>query len=237
MKIAVTAAFGFIVNKTVNWPELVTILRNIPQTDLAIAFLLGGCGIFFGAKRWEHVLRILGFRPGTRESLRTYLWGNTLAFITPGRVGELFRGVGGRAGRISDSVVAVFLDKVLIVAAILIWANVCLVVQYFRYRSFPAKWFVIAQGIFLLGSVGITATAIVYFPRSSPGAIGRYINKTSTFIRVCASPAGIRCIGYSLLTHFTLLFQTTYKLFGLFKTDILLLGHPSDLLIRVHKNA
>jgi hypothetical protein len=198
MKIAVTAAFVVIANKTVNWSHCAGVLRGLSPVDIAIAVLLSAAGIFLGAKRWENVMDILGAGRGIGPALRTYLWGNTLAFITPGRVIA--------AARIAYTVWAVLMDKVLIFAALLAWTVAGTAVQYLLFRVLPPFWFVAAQGVCAAAGAAVVVAAFVA-PARRVTETG-YAGRVRAFTRSLASCSGLRSIAYSLAAHFTLLFQT-----------------------------
>lgn len=108
-------------------------------TGLAALALFTLLALSLGLARWWYYLRLVGVRVGVGAVLRAYLGSQALA-LTPGRVGELWRGWllpagAGPAGRVAATVVAermtdVFATLLLAGAAAVLWTGspwLCLV--------------------------------------------------------------------------------------------------------------
>lgn len=111
VKIAVTVLVIYLVDKGLLKNQTVTLLNHLSIVPIALAVLLGCGGFYFQVLRWRLILRCGGIDVDNATALRTLLWGSLLAFITPGRTGELFRGVGLPALKKSQTVYAVLVDK------------------------------------------------------------------------------------------------------------------------------
>jgi uncharacterized membrane protein YbhN (UPF0104 family) len=110
-KIAVTAFVIYLVDKNISKNQIPDLVNKVNWPHMALAVFLGFMGLLFQVKRWRIILRCKGIIINTSAAFRTLLFGNLLAFITPGRAGEFFRGVGLPAENKVDTVHAVLVDK------------------------------------------------------------------------------------------------------------------------------
>ena len=134
VKIAVTVAVVYLVNKSLPKNGLSGLAERISPGYSSLAIIIGFLIFFIQARRWRVVLASSGINIDEATAWRTMLWGCLLAFITPGRTGEFFRGISLPANRKSDTVWAVAADKILagfgVIAAGAISLPVC-----FLYHS------------------------------------------------------------------------------------------------------
>ena len=135
VKIGVTALFVVLANRSIHIADVSWIAGRVEPLHLALAFVLGVAGLLAQAARWHVVLRHQGLHSDLRTSLRTFLWGTALAFVTPGRVGEFARGLELAPQHKVQSVVAVFVDKLFAFGGCVLVAAVCASVQMVRHGT------------------------------------------------------------------------------------------------------
>ena len=111
LKIAVTVFVMYLVNQNLSKNQIPDLVNKINWPHVALAVFLGLTGLFFQAGRWLIMLRCKGIRIDNATAVRTMLFGNLLAFITPGRAGEFLRGMGLPVRNKADTVYAVLVDK------------------------------------------------------------------------------------------------------------------------------
>jgi hypothetical protein len=111
LRICGTLLFVYIVNRQVTWNDTRLLAGKIRLLPLLVAVALGVGGIMLQVVRWKMVLRSMGFHGAGNAALKSMLWGSFLAFITPGRLGEMFRALGIDPSRKAESVVAVAVDR------------------------------------------------------------------------------------------------------------------------------
>jgi len=128
-RILLTAAFFVLVNKSISLDDITTLNARVEPVGLTCAVLLGIAGFYFQVVRWHVVLQAMGLSCRGTIPLKTMLWGNFLGFLTPGRIGELFRGLTIDPARKTDSVFAVFIDRLFAIAMVMIAGVLFIVIQ------------------------------------------------------------------------------------------------------------
>lgn len=216
LKICLTVVFVLLVNRTVPADELSMVGSHISAVHVVVALLVGIVGIALHVKRWEIILRYQGFSVGRWDPLKTMLWGTLLAFVTPGRLGELFRGLGLMKDRRTDSIFAVVIDKVYIVTTTLMIGVLCLALQAWGMGvSLPAR-----GGQFLCGAVLLCGGGIALLTVGSCHERARHVvQRLGKIVRASPrlfAPAGQRALLFSLAAHCSLLAQTAilFDMFG-----------------------
>lgn len=111
LRITISVLFVIIVNKSITGKDLGFLFNHISATHAGVALLLSIVGLFLQVARWKMVLGRMNFEIKMKDALKTMLWGNLLAFITPGRIGELFKAVNIDNERKIDTVVAVIVER------------------------------------------------------------------------------------------------------------------------------
>ena len=111
IKIAVTVFVIYLVNQNLSKNQIPDLVNKISLPHMAFAVFFGCMGLFCQARRWLVILRCKGIVIDNTAAFRTLLFGNLLAFITPGRAGEFFRGLGLPVENKADTVYAVLVDK------------------------------------------------------------------------------------------------------------------------------
>jgi hypothetical protein len=144
--------------------------------------------------------------------LKTMLWGNFLGFMTPGRVGELFRNTGTNPLRKGDSVLSVMIDRLIAIMMVLVSGCACMMVQGFVY----GKKLYIVQNIALAVSA-LVVLLVLFFRKSRNREIKRVYDKLPLVLQGLRNATDIRVILISVAAHACLLFQTAIVLsmFGL----------------------
>ncbi len=129
IRIASTLAFVVFVNRTIGASDIVKLTSRVNIYLLFTAVLIGVVSFFFQAFRWSLILRSHKLPSNAAVSLKTLLRGCLLAFITPGRVGELFRAINIENGREFSAVLAVVEERSFAVIATVVTGIICMAVQ------------------------------------------------------------------------------------------------------------
>ena len=207
-KILITVIFIFIVNRSVTCNELYRIAKYLSVQHITVAIILSFVGLFFQVKRWEIILRYQKFSVKKHIAWKTILWGNLLAFITPGRIGELFRGLKISEDRKADSLFAVIIDKLFIIITVLLTGFICVLFQVFFLKvSITAgmKVFLLLAIILCITGFALLSTGKVF---GKTHAVSRYFNRVLTNLPRLFTPAGKKALLYSFIAHFCLICQT-----------------------------
>ena len=207
-KIIITVIFVFIVNKSITRNEIVVITGYLSIQHILFAVLFGFAGLFFQVKRWEIILRYQKFNVKGHVAWKTILWGNLLAFITPGRIGELFRGLKIEEGRKGDSLFAVIIDKLFIIMTVLLAGFLCVIFQLFILKvgiTDKMKIFLVSAFILCVIGFALLSTGKVF---DKSHAVSRYFNRILTNLPRLFTPAGKKALLYSFIAHFCLIAQT-----------------------------
>jgi uncharacterized membrane protein YbhN (UPF0104 family) len=212
VRILLTAVFFAIVNKSISAGSIAKMAGGINPVYLGIAFLLSILGIYFQVARWKIVLKSVNLPYEKFIPLKTMLWGNFLGFMTPGRVGELFRNTGTNPHRKGDSVLSVMIDRLIAIMMVLICGCAGMMVQGLVY----GKNVYIVQSIALSVS-GVAVLLVLFFRKSRNRAIKKVLDKLPVVIKGLKNATDIRVILISVAAHACLLFQTALLLsmFGL----------------------
>lgn len=215
-KIVITVAFVFIVNKSITLGELNVITGYLSLQYIAFAVFFSFAGLFFQVKRWEIILRYQKFSVKGHIDWKTILWGNLLAFITPGRIGELFRGLKIAEDRKGDSLFAVIIDKLFIIITVLLTGFLCVLFQLFFLRigiTDQMKVFLVSAFVLCIIGFALLSTGKVF---DKNHAVSRYFNRILTNLPRLFTPAGKKALLYSFIAHFCLIAQTItlLRMFG-----------------------
>jgi hypothetical protein len=215
VKVALTGLFLYFANRRLSTDHWAMIAGGMRWPGLALAAGLGAAGLAFQAERWLIILRYEGFGARRAAAWKTLLFGTLLAFVTPGRIGELLRGVGLDPDRTADAAFAVVVDKLFTVAATFACGAACLLVQVRAYGVGAPR--ILYWGLAAAAAAG--CVCLVLFFRGGiirlPSRIEEYRLRMLRMIPRAVSPAGGRAILYSLIAHACLLVQTAV-LMGMF---------------------
>jgi hypothetical protein len=202
-KILVTVIVIYLVNKSLSKDQLPLLLGNIAFIPVVAALALGCLSFYCQVNRWKIMLSLWGIEVNGTEAFRTMLWGCLLAFLTPGRAGELLRGLTLPAKKKGTTVYATIADKAFAGIAALVFGVGCCLVAAARNQA--CGW---GQRTIIIGAAAVLAvTAIVFTLRSRP-----YIKKFLVHAPVFSTYRLQGIILYSLASHLLLLTQTAVLL-------------------------
>ena len=216
IKISVTLLFIAIINRTITAEELEAIPTYFSFAYFVPLLLLTFVGLWFHVMRWQIILRYMELNSSLPLAWKSILWGTLLAFVTPGRVGELFRGVGTVDGDKKDAMFAVVLDKIFILSTVFIFGIIATIINFFLFNiQLPTTMFNISIAIVIL-SVLIFILLYRGHLISEKSKLSIYFNKVVTGAHRVFAPSGIKAVLYSFLAHAILIIQTVLllRMFG-----------------------
>jgi hypothetical protein len=211
-KILITLLFIFFVNRKITAEEILVVARHLSLPHCAAALFFSLLGLWFQAKRWEIVLKFQEFEVADNLALKTLLWGNLLAFITPGRVGELFRGIHITPEKRVDSLFAVIIDKLFIVTTVLLTGLICIVLQRVVFHipvSATMRWFIIVASLMCAAGFIVLSTGAV---SGKVHLVNRFFSHIAVNLPRIFTPAGTRSLLYSIGAHAALIAQSVILL-------------------------
>ncbi len=211
-KLAVTGLFVYIANRSLHETDLSLVLGRMRMSSVVVVVILGLLGVIIHTHRWRLVLRARETDVSFGAALKTFLWGNALAFVTPARIGELARGLELTEEKASTAL-SVAVDKVFVVGATLLFGSVATVLYFSDagalggiQRFFPPIQFVSA-GLFLL-----------LFSFHPAGIRGRLFPFARRLVKWWHAFPGIHCATgrqvflWSMMAHLVLIVQTAIAL-------------------------
>lgn len=206
-KILITVLFVYMVNRTVSFKE---IFQNsaITVPVIVVTLLFSALMQFLMVLRWHYSLRYFGSAVTLKQSATSYFAGSVLAAITPGRAGELLRGLTlDDVSKIESSFIVMF-ERFIAIGVLFITGAVF---TYFLPENFIGsteasghyvpKLDIVVPTVRVLGIISLFAILLV--PRFLSFVIRRFIGKGKYSLIV---------IILSLFIHGFLLMQTAYLL-------------------------
>ncbi len=211
-KVIITLLFIYLINKTVSIEELKHLISLIKVPYILGVLFLSGLNLYLHVNRWIILLRYMELDYTKRSAWYSILWGTLLAFITPGRVGELFRGVGTVKGDGVDAMFGVILDKLFILSTVFVFGTLGALIQYFFLKTAVPD--IIVKASIVISILGAILFIILYNGKmlSPNNKIALYFNKTVSGMHRLFRPAGLKTIAISIGAHFCLLLQSTILL-------------------------
>jgi hypothetical protein len=215
LRIAITVLFAIMVNKGITREQIGLLREHLSPELLAGAFLLGLFSLFFQLLRWRAILKIQNFSVGFYRSFAMFVWGNLLAFITPGRIGEFGRAIALDPLRKTDAVLSVAIDKVAAVAATALFGIVGMGLQLVLLRIRPPDRLSLCMAVFLLGVTLVAALAAIGSKKQVviQGRIGSVLIHLQKLTQAAPRFLTWKIIGTTLCAQAALLFQTSLVLF------------------------
>lgn len=212
LKIVATVVFVYLVNRSLNRYEIGRLIVHLSLRHWGGAFLLGCIGLYFQVKRWQIILRYQKLPAHERIVWKTILWGHFLAFITPGRAGEIMRGLPLTEDRKADSIFAVIIDKVFIIVTVFSAGILCIVLQllFLHMEISPVVKTGIGIIVFLCGAGFFVLVTNKMFDEKH--LVSRYFNRLLKGLPRLLTPAGMRAMLYSCIAHGCLIAQTVILL-------------------------
>jgi hypothetical protein len=215
-RIAITILFVYIANRTLTEADFGSLVRFIRPSHIVVSFVIGCAGLYCQIKRWQIILRYQKLCSSFYVASKTIFLGSLLAFITPGRLGELFRGLALSKERRADTVFAVVIDKAFNLLATFIIGITCACMQLFvLHIALPRR-------IIVLGSAAVAvccAVGLVLALRRSLSEGGGAMRYAVHLINVSPklfTRSGLQAILLSLAAHILLVCQTVVliRMFG-----------------------
>jgi hypothetical protein len=207
VKLLVTAAVIYLVNRSLTKEQFSALFKEISIVHVGSAFLLGCAGFYFQVKRWHSILRLYGIPVPMKAAFRTMLWGCLLAFLTPGRTGEFFRGFSLPAFKKKDAVVAVLVEKLFAGGTTLLFGLFCCGLFL---ASKAAVWW--GHTIIISGSAAAIVAAVGVFALRKTAVVKRALER----LPVLSLRQAAVLVTYSVVIQGLLLAQTALllRMFG-----------------------
>jgi len=136
VKVTITILFFITVNRKIEFSRLIELFSTIKIYAIFPVIIFGFLNILFHVGRWHLLLQTSKISDSKRVAWITILWGTLLAFITPGRVGELFRGNGIIASDSKKMFFSVLIDKIFTIVVLLIFGVVSFFIKELFYKSY-----------------------------------------------------------------------------------------------------
>jgi len=158
-RVGITLLFIFLVSRGVRQSDIAGLIRHVQLLPCVVALLLGGLSLMLQVVRWQIILKAHHFPSHIAIAARTMFKGYLLAFVTPGRVGELLRAVELDPARRRASVLAVFEERFFGIMAIVGTGATCVLVEVALTGAAPFYPLLVATLIFavvcavLVGSI------------------------------------------------------------------------------------
>jgi len=159
-RIGITVLFVVLVNRGIGRGDIASLCASLAPLPVTVAFVFGMLTLFLQVMRWRIILRAHNLPCTLTVAARTMFKGFLYAFITPGRVGELFRAVELSPARKKETVLAVFEERFFGIAATVITGAVAFVIEMVVLKQEPFYPLVIATVLFIF-SAGAVIVVIV----------------------------------------------------------------------------
>jgi hypothetical protein len=207
VRIVLTALFFFIINKSISQADILSLSTAIKPQLLFVVFMLGVSGFYCQVIRWKYILKSRNLPFGGNIPLKTMLWGNFLGFLTPGRIGELLRGVSIDPSRKTDSVVAVVIDRIIAIFIVTFSGIICIIMQAVFLKKPLNRAEVICLGVLILiTGAGTLVFKLNWFKSMKP------IQKGISILLALKNVLTFRIALVSIFAHFFLILQTVILL-------------------------
>lgn len=219
LRFGITTLFVVIVNKHVDVHQLFTLLQTAKISILCIVLLSGIAALFFQILRWQMILRFHDLPSTLTVAAKTMFRGFLLAFVTPGRVGELFRAIDLDPSRKMDTVLSVFEERFCGIAATVAAGLLALLYQLIVMGKEPFLPLFTALALAVLCPsmvlVLIRLKRLSFTPANH--LLSRFAWLPAYLSRLHKLPFS-PILSYSLIAHVLLLFQTAllFSMFGHF---------------------
>lgn len=212
LRIVLTAGFVYAVNRNLGLAEIRELLGNVSVPSLVTVFLIGIVSLFLQVLRWQVILASHTLPSDHHITMKTMFRGFLLAFVTPGRIGELFRAVSIDRKRHVASIVAVMEDRTFAVLFTVGTGIICTLLHAMYYGKTVFLPHSIIAGLFLL----LFASAVIIMRTKDNiierhHLIARYTFLEAYFQRLRELPL-LKLILYSAGAHILLLVQTALVL-------------------------
>ncbi len=213
LKLGLTFFFVILVNRSLKQNDFQLIIGRISPFSILIALMLSGLSFYFQLMRWQVILRSQSLPCGIQVAAKTMLIGSFLAFLTPGRIGEFFKGVGTFSDKKAVSVLAVVIERFYGIFLTVTFGLISVIIQFFSFNINAFVYFeiLLAVSFVLFCSAGFLLRII-----SGKIAEIRLFKSASDMIRLSASKL------HTLPVRNLLLFSALSQLCLILQTAILL---------------
>lgn len=217
LKLGLTIFFVVLVNRSLKKSDFKLILGQINLCLISVSLLFSGLSFYFQMERWREILKSQSLPSGIKIAAKSMFVGFFLAFLTPGGIGELFKGVGIFENRKTASVLAVMIDRFFVIFLTVVFGVVFAAIQFISYKQTVAGYFL----IMLLLSIVLCCFA-GFFLNQIVGKIPDYnflkpiVNIIRMFTFNLHSLPLLRVIIFTALSHICLIIQTAvlFEMFG-----------------------
>lgn len=218
-KFFITILFFILVNRSIKKNDFQIIISRIDLSLLLFSFLFGIFGFYFQILRWRDVLKSQNLPCSLNVSTRTMFTGFLLGFLTPGRIGELFRFVGCCPERKTVSVFAVALERFFAVLMTVVFGLISVSAQLLFYKISVSAYFFIALVLSFI-FFAFAGKIIIYLNRTMLCKISlfkSFFNSVNMMISGLSELPVKRIIGFSFLAQICLVIQTVLllEMFGI----------------------
>ncbi|MFW6221967.1 MAG: lysylphosphatidylglycerol synthase transmembrane domain-containing protein, partial [Fibrobacterota bacterium] len=213
-KIILTLAFVYLANRKLNLGQLSRLWTDFKLFPFAVASVLGAAAIILHIARWKLLLVYEGFEVSSRVAAKTFLFGLLLAFITPGRLGELFRGLEISKKDRASTFLPVVVDKLFTIAAVFLFAFGCVLMQAVFFKRLPHAQF----GVLLAIAAVISLIVLILVARGT--LFSKFLKRYGPQIKDLSprlfSSTGKKVGACTLGAHVALIAQTVviFRMFG-----------------------
>ena len=225
LRILLTLLFVLLVNKGISGADLYALAGNLHPVLLVSAVFLGALSFYLQLLRWQVILTVHGLPSDSVTALRTMFRGNFLGFVTPGRMGELFRAVHIAPDRKAAGITATVEERFCAVV-VTVGGGVCGMLAQRTIWGGPFFWPLVTSSVlFAAGMVIIAAVAAgkLHNLTGRSGWIGKISSVTGALVRFRSFPLG-RLTLLSVGVHLLLLLQTAllFIMFGNYPLPVMI---------------
>lgn len=219
LKLGLTAFFVILVNRNLRQNDFRLIMGQIDPLLVLVAFMLSGLSFYFQLVRWQQILKSQSLPCHIRIAAKSLLVGFFLAFLTPGRVGEFFRGIGIFAHQRTVSILAVIIERFYGVFLTVAFGIISVVIQFLSFKKGAALYFEILLIIsFLLFCLAGPVLRMISGKIPDIKALRPLFDMTKLFASRLHTLPSMHLIFFSALSQLCLILQTAVLL-GMFGSD------------------
>jgi len=216
LKLGLTAFFVILVNRNLKQNDFRLIIGQIDPFTVLFALMLSLFSFYFQLVRWQQILKSQSMPCHIRIAAKSMLVGFFLAFLTPGRIGELFRGIGIFAQQKTVSVLAVIIERFYGIFLTVIFGIISVIIQFFSFKKGSPLYFEILLIIsFLLFCLSGPLLGIISRKNPDIKLLRPLFDMTKLFVSRLHTLPSMHLIFFSALSHLCLILQTAVLL-GMF---------------------
>ena len=218
-----TVLFVILVNKSIARADVADLIRTVSPGMLAGVLMLGAGSFYFQVLRWRCILWMHAFPSSMGVAVRTMFRGFFLGFVTPGRLGELFRAIHLDPTRKLATAAATVEERLCAVVVTVVAGAVAMLVQIGVLHR-PLFLPLVVASVFFTVMVLLALLFLKYGKATTPDdttPLGRVRSFLKNPERGGKMPV-FRLAGYSFAAHLLLLLQTGLLFFMFGERDFLI---------------